>query len=108
MANGAIAANDCTASANGSDAWLPALLHFLRDRQNSNALDDCSLPDLFRQARQISPQLSVGHFHDGLRSLHAREQIYLHPWTGPLHELPELAVALLVGHEVAYYASPRS
>ena len=31
-------------------------------------------------------------------------QVYLHPWTGPLYALPEPAFALLVGHEVAYYA----
>ena len=32
---------------------------------------------------------------------------HLHPWTGPLYALPEPAFALLVGHEVAYYASIR-
>jgi len=29
------------------------------------------------------------------------------PWTGPLYDLPEPHFALLVGHEVAYYASSR-
>jgi hypothetical protein len=43
-----------------------------------------------------------------LRSLHDRERIYLHPWTGPLYALPEPAFALLIGHEVAYYASLRN
>ena len=52
-------------------------------------------------ARACSPDL------DGLRKLHQQEQIYLHPWTGPLYDLPEPALALLVGHEVAYYASRR-
>jgi hypothetical protein len=40
--------------------------------------------------------------------LHDREQVYLHPWTGPLYAMPEPAFALLIGHEVAYYANLRS
>ena len=28
-------------------------------------------------------------------------------WTGPLYAIPEPPLALLVGHEIAYYASPR-
>ena len=51
--------------------------------------------------------MSVGLFHDALRQLHEDHQVYLHPWTGPLYALPEPAFALLVGHEVAYYASIR-
>ena len=66
------------------------------------------MPELYRQARQSSPRLSIGHFHDGLRQLHEREQIYLHPWSGPLYEIPEPQYALLVGHEIAYYTSPRA
>ena len=54
-----------------------------------------------------NPSLTIGQFHDSLRRLHEMEKIYLHPWTGPLYEIPEPACALLVGHEVAYYASVR-
>ena len=96
-----------THQSNGSDTWLPALLGHLREWQGSGAMEDCPLPELYRQARQTAPDLTIGHFHDGLRSLHDREQIYLHPWTGPLYEIPEPSHALLVGHEIAYYASPR-
>jgi hypothetical protein len=65
------------------------------------------LPELFRRLRDAYPSLTVGQFHDRLRLLHRGEKIYLHPWTGPLYELPEPACALLVGHEIAYYASLR-
>jgi hypothetical protein len=51
--------------------------------------------------------VTIGQFHDGLRRLHDGATIYLHPWTGPLYELPEPRFALLVGHEIAYYASSR-
>jgi len=71
------------------------------------ASEDCPLPDLFRQVESRLPRLSAGVFHDVLRQLHDSGQIYLHPWTGPLYDLPEPPLALLVGHEVAYYASLR-
>jgi hypothetical protein len=67
---------------------------------------DCPLPDLYRKL-EARNHVSVGLFHDALRQLHDDHQVYLHPWTGPLYALPEPAFALLVGHEVAYYASIR-
>ena len=72
----------------------------------SEAAHDCPLPDLFRRLG-LAEQASVGQFHDALRLLHEDHQIYLHPWTGPLYALPEPAFALMVGHEVAFYASIR-
>jgi hypothetical protein len=70
----------------------------------SNAAEDCPLPLLYRQCNPGS----IGQFHDALRRLHAEQRVYLHPWTGPLCELPEPPLALLIGHEIAYYASLRS
>jgi hypothetical protein len=81
----------------------PALLAELRRWQESGASEDCPLPHLFRQLKTAA----IGQFHDALRRLHDAGTLYLHPWTGPLHELPEPPFALLVGHEIAYYASLR-
>jgi hypothetical protein len=67
---------------------------------------DCPLPDLYRKLESAGTS-SVGLFHDALRQLHDDHQLYLHPWTGPLYALPEPAFALLIGHEIAYYASIR-
>jgi hypothetical protein len=72
----------------------------------TDSSQDCPLPDLYRTL-EVRNQVSVGLFHDALRQLHDDHQVYLHPWTGPLYALPEPAFALLVGHEVAYYASIR-
>jgi hypothetical protein len=81
------------------------ILEFLTRWQSSRGVsEDCPLPELYRQA---AGSLSIGGFHDGLRQLHDSGQLYLHPWTGPLYALPEPSFALLVGHEIAYYASPR-
>jgi hypothetical protein len=87
--------------------WMGAVLDYLAHWQETRTSEDCSLPELYHQAREASPNLTIGHFHDGLRQLHDREQIYLHPWTGPLYEIPQPPYALLVGHEIAYYASRR-
>lgn len=89
------------------EAWLVESLSFLRAWQAGQASGDCPLPDLFRRAQAGLPTLTIGLFHDGLRRLHEQQQIYLHPWTGPLYEIPDPACALLVGHEIAYYASAR-
>jgi hypothetical protein len=94
-------------SANGSEAWPGAALSYLARRQEAGAAEDCPLPELYRHARQSAPHLTIGQFHDGLRRLLDAGSIYLHPWTGPLYALPEPPYALLVGHEVAYYASKR-
>jgi hypothetical protein len=82
-----------------------ALLARLIEWQPSAAGEDCPLPELYCRARAAISGLTIGAFHDGLRRLHDAGQLYLHPWTGPLHALPEPPFALLVGHEIAYYAS---
>jgi hypothetical protein len=94
-------------SANGSETWLAAVFALLVEWRSSPRSSDCPLPELYRRAAPVWPGLTIGHFHDGLRRLHDQQKIYLHPWTGPLYELPEPAFALLIGHEIAYYASTR-
>ncbi len=74
---------------------------------SGTAGEDCPLPELFRTLLGVAVEPSIGEFHDCLRRLHTSGAVYLHPWTGPLYALPEPAYALLVGHNVAYYASRR-
>ncbi len=76
--------------------------------ESAGASQDCPLPDLYRRLIAADSALTIGAFHDRLRQLNAARRVYLHPWTGPLYALPEPAMALLVGHEVAYYASTGS
>jgi hypothetical protein len=95
-------------STNGSETWKAVLLSNLAQWQATRPSGDCPLPELYRQVQQSAPGLTIGRFHDGLRWLHEHGQIYLHPWTGPLYDLPEPAFAMLAGHEVVYYASLRA
>lgn len=81
------------------------IMELLRSWQESGKIGDYPLPELYEKTRTAWAKLTVGEFHDALRELHGRRAIYLHPWTGPLHELPCPAAGLLVGHEIAYYAS---
>jgi hypothetical protein len=93
-------------SGNGCETWTTEVLTSLAQWRDSGATEDCPLPEVYRRAQRVA-RLSIGQFHDGLRRLHDQQRIYLHPWTGPLHEVPEPAYALLIGHEVLYYASSR-
>jgi hypothetical protein len=94
--------------ANGQGDTLPqALLGELAGWAPSSGSEDYPLPELFRRLQAQAPGLTLGGFHDALRRLHDGGQVYLHPWTGPLYDIPEPACALLVGHMVAYYASGR-
>jgi hypothetical protein len=85
-----------------------AIVAALERWAQSGAPEDCPLSELFRQVRTCCPQMSLGIFHDALRKLQDIGRIYLHPWTGPLYEIPEPPCSLLVGHEIAYYASVRT
>jgi hypothetical protein len=79
----------------------------LLDEWRATSSGDCPLPELYRRLCSHHDEMSIGCFHDLLRELHDAHRVYLHPWTGPLYELPEPPLALLVGHEIAYYASSR-
>jgi hypothetical protein len=87
---------------NGDEADSKVILDALRQWRKSG---DCPLPELYRSARGHRHGLTIGKFHDMLRSLRDQGRIYLHPWTGPLYELAEPEFAMLCGHEIIHYAS---
>jgi hypothetical protein len=95
-------------SGNGTPDWTATALAELSRWQSSAVSEDYALPALYKAISKSAPHLTIGQFHDGLRRLHDQGQIYLHPWTGPLYEIPEPAYALLLGHAVVYYASLRN
>jgi hypothetical protein len=82
-----------------------ALKQHIRDWHAAQPSADIPLPGLYRALQRRFPALSVGQFHDELRRLHAAGAVRLQPWTGPLSELPEPALALLAGHAVMYFVS---
>jgi hypothetical protein len=70
--------------------------------QGWKGAEDMPLPELYQQVGAVQ---SVGVFHDVLRELAVAGQIRLQPWTGPLYEMPQPELALLIGHEIGYYVS---
>jgi len=92
---------------NGKASCASDVLERLTHWHNAGALGDCPIPHLHRGVVDKHPHITVGQFHDVLRQLNESQKIYLHPWTGPLYEIPEPRLALMVGHEIAWYVSLR-
>jgi hypothetical protein len=65
---------------------------------------DCPLPELYRHLCQRFPSLSVGAFHDLLRSLYRSDRIRLGGWGESLDRMPSPELALFISSEVMYYA----
>lgn len=80
-----------------------ALLVFLSEAELRPSWTAMTLESLYQQVRALDANATIGQFHDVVRSLHACGRIRLSPWTGPLYQLPEPSLALLIGHEVLYY-----
>ncbi|MGL4463489.1 MAG: hypothetical protein ACRC1K_15165, partial [Planctomycetia bacterium] len=80
-----------------------AALAWLRRRARGDHPADGTLAELYHALAASRPTLTIGRFHDAVRRLHAAGRLRLGPWTGPLYQLPEPALALLVGCEVLYY-----
>jgi Fe2+ or Zn2+ uptake regulation protein len=91
----------------GADVLDEAVLQVIQSRHHVGKLADCSVADLFHALEERGVEASIGRFHDSLRRLREAGQVRLAPWTGPLYELPEPALALLIGHEVLYYVRPQ-
>ena len=77
----------------------------LKEWSDSGRAGDCQLYYLYQHLSPLCPGITPGAFHDALRNLRQKKLIELHPWTGPLYEIPKPELALMAGHEIACYAS---
>ena len=77
----------------------------LKEWSDSGRAGDCQLYYLYQLLTPLCPGITPGAFHDALRNLRQKKLIELHPWTGPLYEIPKPELALMAGHEIACYAS---
>lgn len=83
-------------------------LHFikhLRGQKQQSPMRPVELPQLYRFAKTVRPDLSLGHFHDIVRRMAAARQIRLSPYTQAMYQLPEPECALILGREVMYYVA---
>lgn len=77
----------------------------LKEWSDTGRAGDCQLYYLYQQLLCRCPEITPGTFHDALRDLRQKKLIELHPWTGPLYEIPKPELAMMAGHEIACYAS---
>jgi len=93
-----------TAGAAKIDAELELhLSKHLRGQKQQSPMRPVELPQLYRLARSLRPDLSLGQFHDVLRRMAAARQIRLSPFTQAMYQLPEPECAMILGREVMYY-----
>jgi len=89
------------------DSIVPAkhIFILLKEWSDTGRAGDCQLYHLYQQLSCRCPEITPGTFHDALRDLRQKKLIELHPWTGPLYEIPKPELAMMAGHEIACYAS---
>jgi len=81
-------------------------LHFIKylcGHKQQSPMRPVELPKLYRFARSVRSDLSLGQFHDTLRRMAAARQIRLSPFTQAMYQLPEPECAMILGREVMYY-----
>jgi hypothetical protein len=66
-------------------------------------LDRPNLKRVYEHLRQTHPALTLGEFHDGMRTLHQQRRIRLDPYTQALATLQDPIHALYLDREVKYY-----
>lgn len=95
---------DHPAASPAATLFSPELVReLLESHARSGHPGACSIDVLFHGLRERCPSLTIGQFHDGIRAMHDAGMLRLGPWTGPLYQIAEPALALLIGHEVLYY-----
>lgn len=77
----------------------------LRQQKQQSPMRPIDLPQLYRFASSLRPDLSLGQFHDLLRRMAAARQVRLSPFTQAMYQLPEPECAMILGREVMYYVN---
>jgi hypothetical protein len=90
--------------ASASDGWLDEVARMVADQRRQNGFKQLSLTEIYQRLQARHPTLTLGQFHDGLRTLHAQRKISLWPFTQALAYLDDPQNALYLDREVKYYA----
>lgn len=83
--------------------WLDEVVRFVRDHKRVNPFSIPTLPRIYQHLRQTRPSLTLGQFHDGLRTLQAQRKILLGPYTQAPATIEDAQNALFLDREVKYY-----
>jgi len=94
--------SEASAAAEAPAAWVDAVEAHLEERQRAG-VSGVALSDLYKAVGKPR-DLTIGAFHDGLRSLVKANRIRLRPWTQPLYKLQNEQYALMWAQEIMFYA----
>lgn len=83
--------------------WLDEVISFVAARKRLNSFDRPNLKQVYEHLKQSHPTLTLGEFHEGLRTLHQQRRIRLDPFTQALATLQDPLHALYLDREVKYY-----
>jgi hypothetical protein len=79
------------------------IVAFLREWDRKNRVG-CPLPDLYRQLQVMDPQLSIGRFHDALRTLYQAKKIQLINLNDSPDHVKQPELLLFISSKAIYYA----
>lgn len=83
--------------------WSEDLLRLLREQKQRNAHQQLSLPQIYERLKSTRPGLTLGQFHDGLRTLQDQKRIRLGPYTQGINSVPDNRNALYLDQELKFY-----
>jgi hypothetical protein len=84
-------------------AWQDRVAQLAAEQRARDRFQPVSLPALLQKIRGEQPDLTLGQYHDGLRSLRQQGRIRLIPFTRALATIDDPSNALFLDGEVMYY-----
>jgi hypothetical protein len=87
----------------GPAPWLARVVALAEEQRARDRHLPLSLPDVYEQVRRLRPDLTLGEFHDGLRTLRDERRVRLLPFTRAHATIPDLRNALFLDGEVMFY-----
>jgi hypothetical protein len=86
----------------GAD-WLDEVVHFVSETKRRNSFARPTLPQIYEELKKTRPRLTLGQFHDGLRTLHEQRRVLLGPYSQNTASIPDASNALYLDREVKFY-----
>jgi hypothetical protein len=85
------------------EVWLPEVVELVRQHKAHNSFSRPTLTEIYQELAKRHPRLTIGQFHDGLRTLSKERRILLTAYTLALATLEDPQTALYLDREVKYY-----
>lgn len=83
--------------------WFGEVVKMAQEQKQRNPYQRLTLSQIYERLKTTQPSLTLGRFHDGLRTLQEQRRIQLGPYTQALATLDDARNALYLDREVKYY-----